>query len=147
MRVLCRHGHIALYPRRASDVNTFAASFGVEIEREEDYYTFSGLIDAPEYSLKGSPYLDLPATITFQGKPWDVMKENNFLYNIALKKLVPKASIVAITEITQKGLFYVCNTSILQPGVRTRSGDQILSYSGEFYEDKFYLRITEFSDE
>ncbi len=147
MRVLCRSGHIVFYPRRASDVNTFSQSFGVELVREEDYYTFSALEGAPQYALAGSTFLDAPTTKTFEGKPWDVMRENNLVYNISLTKVVPKLSILSNTEIIQKGLFYVCNTSLLQPGVRTSLGDQILSYSGEFYEDKFYLRITEFSDE
>jgi hypothetical protein len=147
MRVICRHGHFAFYPRRASDIYTFATSFNVELEREQDYFTFSGLVGAEEYSLLGKTYLDLPAIKTYQGRPWEVMKANDFIYNMSLETIVPKSSIVGVTELTQKGLFYVCNVPLLQPGVRTVLGRQILSYSGEFSEDKFYLRILEFSYE
>ncbi len=148
MRVVCRHGHFAFYPRRAGDINSFAQAFDVELEREEDYFTFSGLAGAPKYSLAAKPYLNLlPATTTYEGAPWDVMRENNFVYNIALGILVPKLSIIGIADITQHGFFYVCNVPLLQPGVRTLLGRQIMSYSGEFYEERFYLRIAEFAYE
>lgn len=147
MRIVCRHGHFAFYPRKASDIQKFAESFDVELEREEDYFTFAGLIGAKDYSLQGLPYLGVPATKTFQGKPWDVMKENALVYNVQLSLLVPKVSVVGIVDITQKGFFYVCNVPLLQAGARTILGRQILSYSGEFHEDKFYLRILEFSYE
>lgn len=147
MRVLCRHGHFAFYPRNPSDIYRYADSFDVELVRESDYFTFSDLAGAKRYSLVGSPYLNLPALETFEGEPWDVMRENGFVFNVQTGLLVPKASIVGIADITQKGYFYVCNTPLLQPGARTILGRQILSYSGEFNEDKFYLRIVEFGYE
>jgi hypothetical protein len=147
MRVLCRHGHFAFYPRGASDIYRFAQSFDVELEREEDYFTFPTLKGAESYSLAGKPYLGIPALETFEGKPWDVMKENGLVYDVQLGIVVPKTTIVGIADITQKGFFYVCNVPLLQPGARTILGRQILSYSGEFREDKFYLRILEFGYE
>ncbi len=148
MRVLCRHGHFAFYPRRAGDIYQFAQAFDVELEREEDYYTFSGLIGAPKYSLTLKPYLNLlPATTTFEGNPWDVMRENGFVYNVALGLIVPKLTVLGLVELTQKSTFYVANVPLLQPGARTMLGRQILSYSGEFSDDKFYLRILEFGYE
>ncbi len=148
MRVVCRHGHFAFYPRKASDIYKFANSFDVELEREEDYFTFSGLVGAPKYSLAAKPYLNLlPATTTYEGAPWEVMRENDFVYNISLGLVVPKLTIIGIVELTQKGFFYVCNVPLLQPGVRTLLGRQILSYSGEFHEDQFYLRVVEFGYE
>lgn len=147
MRVICRHGHFAFYPRNASDIYRFANAFDVELMREQDYFTFSGLIGAKTYSLLGKPYLNLPAIATYEGTPWAVMKENNYVYSVQLGLLVPKVSIVGIVEITQKGFFYVCNVPLLQPGARTILGRAIMSYSGEFDEDKFYLRILEYGYE
>lgn len=148
MRIVCRHGHFAFYPRRAGDIHQFAQSFDQVLEREEDYFTFSALVGAKNYSLLGSPYHNLlPAIKTYEGKPWDVMKENGFVYSVELTKVVPKLAIIGLVELTQKGYFYVCNVPLLQPGARTILGRQILSYSGEFYEDKFYLRIVEFGYE
>ncbi len=147
MRVICRHGHYAFYPRKTSDIYQFANSFDFDLVREEDYFTFAALKGAPRYSLAGSPYLDVPALETFEGNPWDVMRENDFVYNVDSEILVPKASVMATVEISQKGLFYVTNVPLLQAGSRNVLGRQILSYSGEFQEDRFYLRLLEFSYE
>lgn len=148
MRVLCRHGHFAFYPRKSSDLNRFAQSFGVDLVREEDYYTFKGLAGAPDYSLALKPYMNLlPAIKTYAGKPWEVMRENGFVFNVALGLVVPKLSIIGLADINQVGFYFVTNVPLLQPGVRTILGRQILSYSGEFYEDKFYLRILEYTYE
>jgi hypothetical protein len=147
MRVLCRHGHFSFYPRQTSDLAKFAQMFGLTLEREEDYFTFSTLKAAGKYSLAGKPYVNLPALETYEGNPWDVMRENNFVYHLGLDVLVPKQSIVSIGELISKGFFYVFSGPILQPGSRTITGDQIMSYSGEFYDDRFYLRILEFAYE
>ena len=147
MRVVCRHGHFAFYPRNASDIQRFAHSFDEELEREEDYFTFSGLVGADKYSLLGKPYLNLPAMTTYQGTPWEVMRENNFVYSVQLGLIVPKLAIIGLVELTQKGFFFVANVPLLQPGARTILGQQIMSYSGEFDEDKFYLRILEYGYE
>jgi hypothetical protein len=147
MRVVCRHGHYAFYPRKTSDIRQFANAFDIELEREEDYFTFKALKGAKEYSLATLPYLELPAIETFQGKPWDVMEANGFVYSIDLDKLVPKTSIVGVVEITQKNFFYVCNVPLLQAGARSMTGERIVSFSGEFMEDLFYLRLLEFDYE
>ncbi len=147
MRVVCRHGHFAFYPRNASDIQRFSHAFEETLEREEDYFTFSNLAGAKNYSLLGKSYLNTTAVKTFQGTPWRVMKENNLVYNVQLGLLVPKLSIVGVVDLTQKGFFFVCNVPLLQPGARTILGNQILSYSGEFDEDKFYLRILEYGYE
>jgi hypothetical protein len=147
MRVLCRHGHFSFYPRQSGDINRFAQSFGVTLKREEDYYTFERLQGAPKYSLLGKLYINLPALTTFEGNPWDVMRENNFVYNVQLGLIVPKLSVLGLVELTQSGYFFMANVPLLQPGVRTILGRQIMSYSGEFYDDRFYLRILEFDYE
>src|SRR4051812_4712842 len=103
MRVLCRHGHFAFYPRKASDINQFSQSFGVTLKREEDYYTFPRLQGAPKYSLLGKLYVNLPALATYEGMPWEVMKANDFVYNVQLGLLVPKLAVIGLTEINQKG--------------------------------------------
>lgn len=147
MRVVCRHGHFAFYPRRSSDIYQFATSFDVELVREEDYFTFDALAGADKYSILGKPYLNLPALKTYEGNPWDVLRENDYVYSLSLGLIVPKLSILGIAEISQQSFYYVTNVPLLQPGVRTVLGQQILSYSGEFYDDKFYFRILEFDYE
>jgi len=147
MRVLCRHGHFAFYPREVTDIARFSNKFDFDLEREEDYYTFSRLKDAPHYSLAAKPYINFPATKTFEGKPWEVMRENNLVYNIALGLVVPKLTVLGLIELSQADFFFISDTALIQPGVRTLLGRQILSYSGEIYIDKFQMRVTEFDYE
>lgn len=147
MRVLCRHGHFAFYPKRASDIAEFASRYGFTLEPEEDYYTFSALAGAPKYSLLGNIYLNLPAIKTYEGTPWEVMKQNSFVYSLTTGLIVPKLAVVQIVELHSLGLHYIFDGAILQPGSRTLLGGQILSYSGEVLTDKFQMRVSEFSYE
>lgn len=147
MRVICRHGHFAFYPRRTEDVAQFASMYDYSLKREEDYFTFDKLYEAPHYSLAGKPYINLPAIKTYEGKPWDVMRENNFVYSIALKLLVPKTAIIGVIEILQSDLFYIVDQGLIQPGLRTIRGIPVMSYSAEIFIDKKQMRVLEYSNE
>lgn len=147
MRVLCRHGHFAFYPRKSSDIGRFSNYFGVTLKREEDYFTFSGLYGAEHYSILGKPYLNLLGLKTYEGKPWDIMRENGFIYHLGLGIIAPKLSITSVLDIAQVGFFFVASGALIQPGTRNLIGGQILSYSGEFTEEGFNLRVLEFSYE
>lgn len=147
MRVLCRSGHFAFYPRTASDIARFSNYFSVTLKRERDYYTFKGLYGAEDYSLLGKPYLNLPALATYEGEPWEIMRENDFVYSLDLGIIVPKLSILSIVDTPLVGYYYRAGGSIIQPGSRTLLGQQILSYSGEFIDEGSSLRISEFSYE
>ena len=147
MRVLCRHGHFAFYPRKAGDIARFSNSFGMDLVPEEDYYTFEGLQGADDYSLVGKIYLNLPALAMYEGKPWEIMRENNYVYSLALGLIVPKLTILGLVDLTSTGFYYVASGALIQPGVRTMTGQQVLSYSGEFVEEGFGLRVLEFDYE
>lgn len=147
MRVICRHGHFAFYPRKASDVSRFSNFYDVTLVRERDYFTFDGLEGADSYSLALKPWLNLPAIKTYEGMPWEVMKANDFVYSLTLGIVVPKLSIVGLVELIQVGFHYIVQGSLLQPGMRTILGRQILSYSGEIVDEGASLRISEYDYE
>ncbi len=147
MRVLCRHGHFAFYPRKASDISKFSNYFDVTLVRERDYYTFEGLLDAPNYSLTGFPFLNLPALATFEGEPWEVMRENGFVYDLRLGLIVPKLSVIGIVDLPLVGYYFLAKGSLVQPGTRTMIGRQILSYSAEFEDVGSSLKVMEYSYE
>lgn len=146
MRVLCRHGHFAFYPVDADEVGRFTTYFGIELEQDRDFYTFPKLAGAPGYSLRVLPYLGTPATATYAGEPWEVMRENGFVYSLQTKLLVPKLSIVSVVDFPQTGYFFKVN-GFVQPGSRTILGRQVLGYDGEFVQSTFQLRISRLSYE
>lgn len=147
MRVLCRSGHLAFYPRTSTEISRFCSYFKQELVRVEDYYTFPNLADAEDYSLVGKPYLNLPAIKTFEGNPWDVLSENKFVYNLATGLIVPAASITFLIQMPQVGFFFLPSVQLIQPGSIDTSGQQILSYSAEYVQDTFQLKVSEFDYE
>ena len=147
MRVICRHGHYAFYPRRAGDLAAFVNRFSQELVSFDDYFTFPLLAGAKEYSLKGANFLNLPATETFAGKPWEIMKANGFVYNIQTKLLVQAASIIASTNVYRTGLYYTSESSLIQAGSLNAGGVKLLSYDGEYNSDDLILRLREFSSD
>lgn len=143
VRILCRHGHFSFYPKDAREISRFATLFSEELEREGDFYTFAFLKDAPNYSLQGKSYLGLPATVTFEGLPWEVMRENGFVYNIALKTLVPKLTVVTPVFLDVVDDFYTTDNPIIQPGSIEPSGQQVLSYDAEYFGKASQLQVFE----
>jgi hypothetical protein len=147
MRILCRHGHFAFYPRTVSDVAAFANRYDLSLSRVDEYYTFDSLAGAPEYSLPGLNYLGLPAVVSFAGKPWEVMKANGFVLDLNTKALVPKTSIVTLINPSRTGLYYTAETPLVQPGSRdVISALQVLSYDAELDMSSFTLRVREFKN-
>lgn len=144
MRVLCRHGHFAFFPKRAKDVARYARFFDQDLVREGDYYTFEALAELPRYSIAGKIFGNLPALETYEGRaPWEVMRENDFVYSLQLGLLVPKLAIVSIVQLPRSDTYFISPTPLFQPGVRDTSGQQILSYDAEFIQDSFQLKIIE----
>lgn len=142
MRVLVRHGHFAFFPKRANDIDRFSTFFGQDLVSEDDYYTFEGLAGLPRYSLAVKAFGNLPAIKTYEGRgPWEVMRENDFVYSLTLGLLVPKLSIVKLSQPILTDGYFLSESPIYQPGMRDKSGRQILSYDAEFVSDNNQLRI------
>lgn len=147
MRVLCRHGHFAFYPHRPWDIAQFCSYFELSLEREGDYYTFPDLLDAPDFSLAAKPYLATPAIKTYEGKPWEIFRENGLVYNFNTGLVVPKAAIVETVELKQCDFFYLSSTPLIVPGSRDGTGNQVLSYDGEFNYNFLELKVSEYAYE
>lgn len=144
MRILCRHGHFAFYPRGVSDIARFVNRYGVSLQRVQDFYTFESIAEAPDYSITGKTYVNLPATETYEGNPWDVMRENGFVYDLSTSLLVPVDAISILINPARTGLYFTSQTPLIQPGSRNIAGDTIMTYDAEFDFSAFMLRVREF---
>jgi hypothetical protein len=142
MRVLARHGHLAFYESYAGEISKFMEFYETELVRDGAFYTFPLLKNAPKFSIQGLPYLGLPATKTFEGEPWDVLRENEFVYNIGKGILAPKSSIVNTFSLDRSDYFYSSDGPLIQPG-SWLEGQQILSFDASYVEDFVELRISE----
>lgn len=149
MRVLCRHGHYAFFPRDKSDLGNFTSIFGVSLKPEKDFFTFPLLVGAPNYSLSVMPWLNLVAVKTFEGEPWEVMKANGFVYNVSLGIIVPKEMVLSTCRPALVGSYFLLETLLLQSGSRNLAFgfQQILSYDAELDSGYHRLLLRSFSYE
>lgn len=143
MRILCRHGHFAFYPEDAHDIAQFTGLFSESLVRVGDFYTFAFLKDAPDFSIQGKTLLGLPATKTFAGHPWEVMRENNLVYSVALKAAVMKTAIMLPASLEVVDDYWITENPLIQPGSRLPTGQQILSYDAQYIRDASQLRVFE----
>lgn len=147
MRVLCRHGHFCFSPRGPEDLARFQIFLGVTLVAVDDYYTFPTLALAERYSMLGHPYVNLPALKTCERRePWQVMRENGFVYHLPTGLLIPAAAVINLVELAESQYYYM-QQSILQPGSRILTGQQVLGYDGHYDFDACQLRILEVSYE
>lgn len=146
MRILCRHGHFAFYQGYPGEMAEFMDYWKVELERSGEFYTFPLLAKAPKYSIQGKPYLGLPAKVTFEGEPWEVLRENGFVFSVALKRLVPKEAVVTPLELAQTEFYYLADFPLIQPGARL-NGRQVLSYDALYNDALIQTKVSELSYE
>lgn len=146
MRLICRHGHYAFYPQDAGDLFEFQEAYKIKLVRVNDYYTFQALSALPDYVLATTVYGNAlaPAIATIEGKPWDIMKANNLVYNLATGLLVLKTSIISNVKLPFLGKYFIpeYRSLILQSGSRVVGQSQILSYDSEFATSVLEQRIT-----
>lgn len=131
MRITCLHGYFKFQDDRAGEVSKFASRYGLDLEPVDDYYTFAGLVGAPDFALAGKTYLDAVTTKTFAGKPWEVMRANGLVFNFALGTVVPIATITTISKIDQVGNYYF-SPGLILPGSLTDEGSRVTDYAAWF---------------
>lgn len=129
MRIRCRHGFFTFHEEVLGEVSKFASNFELDLVPYEDAFTFENLADAEEYSLFGKPYLNLPAIKTFEGTPWEILEENDFVYSLALNLIVPIQSIVTTFSLSQSDYYYLAD-GLLQPGAFSGlGGGRLINYT------------------
>lgn len=142
MMARCLHGFFIFQETKFGQVSDFMSYTGLSIAPRGDYFTFETLVEAPKYSIKGKPYLGLPATINFEGEPWEVMKANGFVYDFSTDLLKPIEAETQVVKIQLAGKYFVSNGLIL-PGSVTDDGDRVKDYAAHFSHDSLKWRYSE----
>jgi len=145
MRVICRHGHFAFYPRDEKDISLFASYNELELVRVGDYFTFESISEAPDFSLEGLAYLNLTASETYEGNPWEIFRENNFVYDLANDEIKLKTQVSNSVKLPQTGPFYCPPVFLIQPGSILADGNRVMSYDAEFDQESYQLKVREFA--
>jgi hypothetical protein len=128
MRIVCRHGFFEFFEDGPGEVSTFMSVFGFRLSPFRNRFTFTELLDAETFSVEGVEYLVEIASKTYEGEPWDVMRENGLVFDFIEGKLVPILSIVESIRLSRMGNFYQSNGLIL-PGSLNDEGLRVTDYS------------------
>lgn len=142
MKINCRHGFFIFEESRGGELSEFVSLFGLELEARGSYFTFSDLVDAPDFSIKGKKYLDLPALTTFAGEPWEIFEANEWVYNYDTGLLTPIASITQMVTIQEAGRYFISQGLIL-PGSLTAEGKRVKDYAAWFSPDTLKFKYSE----
>ncbi len=127
MKVTCLHGYFICRQREVGDIARFNTLFGQELTAVDDYYTFAELTEAPNFSILGAPYLDLVATATYAGNPWEVFEQNEFVFDFNQRVLRPLLSVTNVID-TLKLTASEYSQGLIMPGSVTKQGKKVTGY-------------------
>lgn len=142
MKIECINGFFIFRELRVGQVSDFMRYSGLELVKWRDCYTFKGLENVPEYTIKGTPFLNLIASKTYQGEPWELFDQNQATFNFLTGLAVPFLSVIQNVKLSTAGNKYVSNGLIL-PGSLLPSGKKIKSYAGYFSRDTLNFNYSE----
>jgi hypothetical protein len=127
VKITCLNGYFIFRETAVGGIAKFNSNFGQDLAAKDDYYTFSGIVGTPDYSLIGSPFLDLVGVVAYEGKPWELFEQNQFVYDFTVKALVPMASITRQVDFLRQPSYWLSN-ALVQPGSITSDWRQITGY-------------------
>ncbi len=142
MKIKCLHGYFIFEELAPGQVSKFMSIFGLSLVPKENYFTFSDLEDAPDFSLLGLPYLEAVTTKTFAGKPWEIFEANGFVYNYDLGLVVPILSVVQRVSIFNAGTHFLSDGLVL-PGSLTDEGKRVKDYAAWFSSGHMRFKYSE----
>lgn len=131
MTIKCLHGYFKFNETKMGEVSDFISLFELDLVSKNDYYTFPELASAPDYAIKGGFYLGAIVTKTFEGEPWDIMRENKLVYNFLTKRVVPLQSVTQRPVINQAANYYFSD-GLLLPGSVRDDGLRVTDYSAGY---------------
>lgn len=146
MKIRSIHGYFIFEEEHSGEVSEFQDLFQVELESIGPHFTFSDLVDAPDYSISGGLYLGAPATKTFAGPPWEVMRENALVYDFGKGLVVPLLSITTVFKLQSASNYFLAD-GMIQPGSITEDGSRVTDYAAFYIPDRFKFKYSEVGSE
>ena len=143
MRIVCNHGYFKFFEEKQGEIAKFNTRYGQDLKFVNDYYTFTGLSELNNYSIKGALYSNMVSTKTYAGEPWEIMRQNGFVFNFVLGVL----SNILITgnffKPVNVGAFKYSEGLVL-PGSYSYDARKVTGYTCRFDFDSALYRYTEF---
>lgn len=131
LKIICTHGHYRFEELESGQVSKFCSLFGFSIEQSADgFFTFTDLLNAPDHSIKGADYMGLVAVKTYAGKPWNVFKENGFVYDFIDGKLKKLTDITYKLSLFDAGDYYT-SSGLIMAGSFNSTGKRVTDFMGK----------------
>lgn len=134
IQISCSHGYFQFRETASGEVSKFASYFGLDVTSERDYWTFSDLLDMPDYAVQGNKYLDGTVKKTFSGQPDDIMRANGLVYDFSQSLMVDILSVKQSVVLLETGNYFISNGLII-PGSITDDGSRVTDYVAWFTLD------------
>lgn len=146
MKIRCLHGYFIFEELRPGEITKFINLTKLPITADKNHFTFEALKDAPGYAIQGGTYLGAPATKTFEGEPWEVMRANGLVYDFVKDEVVPILTVVKPIKLTFGNRYFLSNGMILA-GSLTDEGNRVTDYSAHYIFESAKFKFTEVSFE
>lgn len=146
MLVECIHGYFKFSETSVGQISRFMSLFGLEVERKEDHFTFSDLVDAPNYSIAGGTFLGIPTIKTFEGPPWEVMRANRLVYDFNIGLVRPIDTVTQILKLESSSNYFL-TTGMILPGSITDDGGRVTDYAAFYSSDRATFKYSEITYE
>lgn len=134
MKTRCLHGYFIFEETKSGQLSDFMSYSGLKLTPRGPYFTFDFLAFAPRYSIQGKPYLNLTATKTFEGEPWEVFAANGFAFDFTTDLLKPILTVTQLVSIKTVGHRFISNGLIL-PGSVTDDGKRVKDYAAHYSKE------------
>ncbi len=147
MLIRCLHGYFIFKERFAGDVSRFMAIFqDLSIVAVDDYFTFEFLANSPTHVIAGDDFLGAPCLVTAEGRPWEIMRANNIVYDFQLEAVVPILTVTKRLELAQ-GSNYAISPGLIMPGSLSRTATRVRDYTAYHNTETQDFRYSEVSYE
>lgn len=142
MKIDCLNGYFIFRESACGDAAKFNSYFSQDLTALDTYYTFSALVDMPSYSLLGAIFLSTTATATYEGRPWELFRENGLVYNFISKAVVPTVSVTSKVSPLRLNSGYAAN-GLIMPGSITPDWLRVTGYRAHLDTETFEFQYSE----
>jgi hypothetical protein len=144
LKIRCDHGHYRFYEEQMGDLSRFATRFDVELVPEDDFYTFAPIKEAKNYVLAGGLYLNVPCINTYAGNKWDIMRQNNIVFDFVLGTGRIIDTVTDFVTFKRSSKYYI-SQGLVPSGSFIAIGTRLVSYTCHlnFNALKFYYSEVE----
>jgi hypothetical protein len=137
-----QHGYFICREEYSGEVAEFNSRYDQDLVAKDDYYTFSLLRDAQDYSIKFLPYLGVIATKTYHGPVPEIMRQNGLTYNFFTGFVQPMATVGIVASFIRRYTVYTSRGLII-PGSLTETGEIIKGYQCRYDSSSLNFNYTE----